>query len=395
MSMNLSISSLQKIDSPYQIKKSDLGVHVHKIPDFLERIKERKQGFLNIWEDETTLRDIEFFAENTKGKYHHLVLLGIGGSALGAKAIRDAFPHSDVSLHILDNIDPDSITDVISKLDTSKTLFLVISKSGNTIETLTQYKYFSSQFPDEDFVCVTGKTGQLRSIAQEKNIPIFDIPQNIGGRFSVLSAVGLLPAALLGIDIRTLISGAQAMRELFESRDFLQNTPFKLALIQYLLIQKGISQHVFMPYGSRLRSFTEWLIQLIAESTGKNEIGITPIAAQGTTDQHSLLQLLTEGPNDKCIFFLEIEKFHGEEIFSKLLHTELRATADSLTEINRPHLKLSIRELSPEVLGQLFFLFEGSTAFLGEFLGIDVYNQPGVERSKTLIARYSQDFLET
>lgn len=386
--MNLDFSNLEKIASSHGLRGSDFDEYEKKISEYLSKIAQRKQGFVEILDDGETIEKIEFFANAVKGKYTDIVLLGIGGSALGAKALRDAFPTSDINLYILDNVDPEVIAETEKALDFSKTLFLVISKSGNTAETLTQYEYFADKISVENLVFITGQTGKLREIADQKDILTFDVPENIEGRFSVLSVVGLLPVALWGIDICALISGAKEMSGRFISPDFEKNTPFQLALIQYLLSQKNISQNVLMPYSSKLKSFAEWCVQLLAESTGKKEKGITPLASQGATDQHSLLQLLTQGPNDKLTIFMEIENFKGEKVFANLLRTELQATADSLTELDRPNVTLRIKEISPETLGQLFFLFEGATAFLGEFLGINTFDQPGVERSKELTRRY-------
>ena len=246
----------------------------------------------------------------------------------------------------------------------------------------------------------------------EPSIRTFSVPENVGGRFSVLTAVGLLPAALLGLDVEALLRGARAMRDRFLSPNFKENLPFQLAAAQYLLTQKGKSQHVFFPYAQHLLRFGEWYCQLVAESLGKtlNEkgeivhTGITPLTALGITDQHSRLQLYQEGPNDKLFLFVEAETLAPSlEIplpetaaehpavsylkgvtFDHFIHSALEGTRRSLTENHRPNLTIRVDEISPETLGELFMLFQGAVAFLGEFLGINAFDQPGVERSKIL-----------
>lgn len=387
--MELDFSALSRISTTCGISPKEWKSYQSKISKYLQAISSREQGFVDVLTDEKIIVDIEKFAQNCRGKYTDIVLLGIGGSALGAKALRDILREKGApTFHVLDNIDPVVIADLESQINIQKALFLVISKSGNTLETLTQYEYFSSRVSCENFVFVTGTEGTLRKIAKTKNIPVFTVPENVGGRFSVLSVVGLLPASLLGIDIRALLAGAKEMCGRFLSTNFEENTPFQLALLQYLFFQKQITQHVFMPYSAQMRSFSEWWSQLIAESTGKDNKGITPIMAQGVTDQHSLLQLLAQGPRDKFVIFLKVESLQGEESFLRLLHAEMQATADSLTELNRPNVVIAISEISSVVLGQLFFFFEGVTAFLGELMEIDTFNQPGVERAKELARRY-------
>lgn len=392
-----------------------------RIPLYLESFQSRNQGFYKTIDDDKILDDIESFCERVEGDYDHIVVLGIGGSALGTKAIRDAFHPADRKphLHILDNVDPFYITEKEKLWDLERTLFLVISKSGGTTETLSQYYYFHDAIvrarltPAEHFVFITGDGSFLESIGKPQGIPQFPVPQTVGGRFSVLTAVGLLPACLMGVDIRSLIDGARQMRDLFLSFDFDKNIPFQLAAVQYFYDQKNYSKNVLMPYSNQLRTLSEWFVQLLAESTGKidhegHPVGITPLPAVGATDQHSQLQLFVQGPKDKLVLFLTVDSFENNPVipvdknheqyaflkgvtFAQLLNTEQKGTADSLTEAGCPNLQIKVPEVNESILGSLFFLFSGVTAFLGEFMNINAFDQPGVERSKILTKEYLRE----
>ncbi|MCF7830808.1 glucose-6-phosphate isomerase [Candidatus Gracilibacteria bacterium] len=358
------------------LNKEKLNTLGEKLPAFLSKVE--NLGFVSCL-DEVDLEGIINFSQSKKDKFDHLVVLGIGGSALGSKAIVQALGKE---LIVLDNIDPDLIKETEKKIDIRKTLFLVISKSGETIETLTQFSYFWEKLNSKDnFVFVTGEKGKLREIAAKEDIKTFSIPENVVGRFSVLTPVGLLPASLLGIDIVSLLEGAKKMRKLFLSKNLADNLPFQLAGAHVVSNKNTI---VLMPYKERLRAFSSWWAQLLGESTGKQGKGFTPLPAMGVTDQHSLLQLLTEGPDDKLTMFLSVtSKEEGK--LDRLLEIEKEATRKSLTESKRDNLEIKLSELSSEALGELFFLFMGVTYFLGELLGINVFDQPGVERAKVLI----------
>ncbi len=386
-----------------------------RIQDFLKAIEARGQGFYRVVDDEALVASVKTFAASVKDKYTAIVVLGIGGSALGALCLRQALTplHGGIpKLYVLDNLDPAMLSNVAEEVDYEKTLFLVITKSGNTPETLAQYFYFREQveakgLPVSDhFVFVTDAvSGFLREQAHaEPAIRTFEVPANVGGRFSVLTAVGLLPAALIGIDVETLLKGARAMRDRFLSANFKENLPFQLAAAQFLIAQKGKSQHVLFPYAQHLLRFGDWYCQLVAESLGKENTGITPLTALGVTDQHSRLQLYQEGPNDKLFLFVEVDELRPSiEIplpapvaqhpavsylkgitFDRFLHSALEGTRRSLTENHRPNITIHVDEISPENLGALFMLFEGAVAFLGEFYGINAFDQPGVEHAKIL-----------
>lgn len=382
----------------------------------------KRYGFYALVENEKLVDSILEFARGARERFDHFVLLGIGGSALGARCIADAL--ADVRergrLIILDNIDPAFLSNATRGLNLERTLFLVVSKSGGTPETVAQYFYFRKQLEaafgvaraTEHFIFVTDpEKGFLRKIAREEKIPSFEIPSDVGGRFSVLSACGLLPAALLGIDIHGLLRGAARWREGISYTSFQANHAFQLAAIQYLLQkERGVSMTVMMPYSSLLSTFSDWYVQLLSESIGKEKnvrgeivnAGLTPVKAAGVTDQHSQLQLFTSGPFDKFVLFLEVletnadlkippmhvpEKdfsyLHGVS-FHQLLLTEKRATEQALTQYSRPNATVKISKLDSEHLGMLFMFFEESVAFLAELYEIDAFDQPGVELGKIL-----------
>ncbi|MBT4916805.1 glucose-6-phosphate isomerase [Candidatus Peregrinibacteria bacterium] len=407
------LSNLHRIAAEHGLSEEELSSKKDQIAGYLEKIEARKQGFYEILDDNVPIKDIDDFALENRGKYNHIVVLGIGGSSLGTICLQQSLTHlyqkTLPELYVLDNIDPEMIKELEDVIDYEKTLFIVVTKSGTTPEILSQYYYFRKNteekglVPKEHFVFVTDpEKGTLREISNSEGIKAFDIPQNVGGRFSVLTPVGLLPAKLIGIDINRLISGAKEMRNQFLSEDFTNNLPFQLAVIQYLLGEKGKVMNVMMPYSQKLIRFADWYRQLLAESIGKKvnnkgetvNVGLTPINALGVTDQHSQSQLYNEGPNDKLIIFIENthplpdlkipELETGDITFKKLLNIELEATATSLTKNDRPNLRVQVDSVTEETLGSLFMLTEGATAFLGELYEIDAFDQPGVELSKDL-----------
>jgi len=420
--LSIDFSRLSKIDlfdSAYQKDRDEM---MTGLPEFLKGIKSRGQGFYEVVFDRSVSDDILSYTNSVEGTYTDIVVLGIGGSALGLQTLRDSLSHlyksSDTNLYILDNIDPTMIQECREVIALETTLFIVISKSGGTPETLASYSYFKSQLEQNDlpitdhFVFITGPDGFLREESEKFEAPTFTVPENVGGRFSVQTCVGLVPAALIGIDIEDFMKGGADMAKLFLSEKSKENIPFILALHQYLLGERGMKNVVMMPYVQKLKTFSDWYAQLLAESTGKinkegKHVGFSPVAALGATDQHSQLQLYTQGPNDKQLVLIKSKELSasikipdlGEgpktEIlkgvtFEQLLYTEMRATADTLTEENRANYSIEIDKVDAYHLGQLVMLFEGATAFLGEFLEIDAFNQPGVERSKVLTREYLQ-----
>ena len=413
--LDISNSTVNNLDTQYD-----------HIAEYLDNIHQKNQGFHTIVDNEKVVDEVLEFTSSVEGKYKDIVVLGIGGSALGTICLQQSLKHlyeneldtqDNPRLYVLDNIDPVLIKETEDVIAIDKTLFIVVSKSGGTPETLAQYFYFRSLVEHkrlnvkDHFVFITdAEKGLLRKIGNNDNIPSFEVPENVGGRFSVLTPVGLLPAALIGIDIKKLIKGARDMRDLFYSDSIKHNLPFQIASLQYLLSLEGKSITVLMPYSQKLIKFADWYRQLLAESIGKEKdingnivnVGLTPVNALGVTDQHSQSQLYNEGPNDKFFIFIKVNDFkvdmeipvmHAEEnsanylngiSFKKLIHTEQEGTIQALTQNKRPNITLEIDTVNEESLGELFMLFECATAFLGEFFNINAFDQPGVELSKNI-----------
>lgn len=423
----LDYENLGKIDKDHGLSSEELLMQEKLIKEYLQKIHSKNAGFYDVVDDQAPIKSINVFAKKAEGKFSNIVVLGIGGSSLGTACLKQCFKKFAIEtpikenetefpeLHVISNIDPVLIKKFTSILDLPKTLFVVVSKSGTTSETMAQYLYFRQKCKDKrltiknHFVFVTDREeGLLRAIATKENIPAFEIPRNIGGRFSVLTPAALLPAKLCGIDIQKLIAGAKKMRDEFEKTEITKNTPFRLAAIQYLLSQKGKNINILMPYAQQLDRLSDWYTQLLAESIGKQGKGLTPLKALGVEDQHSQIQLYNDGPNDKLITFIEVDEIADPLIvpnphkdipefdiinqkitFNKLMSLEKKGTEMALTENNRPNITLKINNISEETLGELFMLFEASVAFLGEFFEVYAFDQPAVELGK----KFSKELL--
>lgn len=361
------------------------------------------------------LDKINVLGEEISKKSKNLVVLGIGGSALGIKMLKNIFVDSlhiepKTRVDVCDNIDPDSFLTLLNTLSLKKTTFNIITKSGTTSETLSQMLIVISEYKKKridytkHFVVTTTKGNELWNWAVENNIPVLEIPVGVGGRYSVLSAVGLLPAKVMGLDINMLLKGAKKSGE-NSCLDSDSNMAYTSAYINYNLLKKGCNELVMMPYSDRLALVPEFFAQLWAESLGKRynkkgeEVftGQTPIKSLGVTDQHSQLQLYSEGPFNKVINFLVVENNKFDTVVSEelsfasylkgtslknLLNYEYESTAYALTQSNRPNYSVVISQVNEETIGELIFYMEMMTAFMGEMLEIDAYDQPGVELSK-------------
>ncbi len=417
--IKLLTENLSRIASGHGITEVEIREKEGLIGDYLKKIEAQNLGFYKVIDDKEMTAEIRSFAETSSGKYSHIVVLGIGGSALGTICIVQSLSHlfKPSKLIVADNIDPVIIKELEDTIEFEKTLFIVVTKSGSTPETLSQFFYFKDKCEKaglpvrEHFVIITDpEKGLLRKIADIENIPSFEVPVTTGGRFSVLTAVGLLPAALIGSDTESLLKGARKIRENFLSEDPEKNLPFRLAAIQYLSYLKGKKINVIIPYAQKLIKFADWYRQLLAESIGKKvdregnvvNVGITPVNALGATDQHSQSQLYNEGPNDKLHIFIKVNdlaplvhipNLYPDELsltylnnitFNKLIETEMEGTVQALTQNDRPNITIEIERVDEEALGGLFMLFECATAFLGEFFNINAFNQPGVELSKQI-----------
>jgi glucose-6-phosphate isomerase len=389
-------------------------------------------GFLDLPYASETVEQVQALAEGYGQWFEDVVVLGIGGSGLGAKALRDALlgpfwnDRSDEErdhfprLHVVDNPDPFTMRGLLERVDPARTLFNVISKSGATAETMAQYLLVRDRVEASvgaeaargHFLFTTDPaSGALRRIGDAEDIPMLPVPENVGGRFSVLSPVGLLPAAVCGVDLASLLAGAAAMEERCRSARLSENPAGVLAsLLHHADRVQGRPIHVLMPYSDRLRSVAFWFQQLWAESLGKartvtgepTATGPTPVAAVGATDQHSFLQLLMEGPSDKVVLFVEVSDhgtdeaipsrhpeiqelaYLGGHSLGELINTERRATAEALRLARRPNGTLLLPEVGAGTLGQLLMLFQVATVYAGALYGVDPLDQPGVELSKRL-----------
>jgi glucose-6-phosphate isomerase len=388
-------------------------------------------GFSGLVDQAATVHEIKAFAEGLGQAHDHVLVLGIGGSALGTKALlnalrtpawnelddeaRDFFPR----LTVLDNVDPISVSAALRRIDPRRVLVNVISKSGGTAETMAQYLVVRAWLEEtlgaaayRHLVFTTDPNrGALRELARRESIATLDVPPDVGGRFSVLSPVGLLPAALVGIDIEALLQGARQAIERAESSDLLQNPAALYAGLHWVADRELRAPiDVLMPYPDRLREFGEWYRQLWAESLGKRvdrqgrtvHVGPTPVAAIGATDQHSQVQLFIEGPFDKVITFVVVDNL-GEELpiperadlpadlaylpghsLGELLRAEYEATATALAKSGRMSCTLRFPDLSARTLGEAIMFFQLATGFAGVWYGIDPFDQPGVELGKRL-----------
>jgi glucose-6-phosphate isomerase len=388
-------------------------------------------GFYDLVDQAATVHEIKTFAEGLGQAHDHVLVLGIGGSALGTKALlnalrapawnelddegREFFPR----LTVLDNVDPTTVSAALRRIDPRRVLVNVISKSGGTAETMAQYLVVRAWLEEalgaaayRHLVFTTDPArGALRELARREGIATLDVPPPIGGRFSVLSPVGLLPAALVGIDIEELLQGARHATERAETGTLLENPAALYAALHWVADRElGAPIDVLMPYSDRLREFGEWYRQLWAESLGKREdregnavhVGPTPVVAIGATDQHSQVQLFMEGPFDKVITFIAVENV-GDEVsiparselppdlaylpghtLGELLRAELEATATALAESGRMSCTLRFPDLSAGTLGEAIMFFQLATGYAGAWYGIDPFNQPGVELGKRL-----------
>lgn len=393
------------------------------ISDLNKRKDKRGQWlqWMNLGYSEETVWYVKEYASMVQGRFDNILVLGIGGSALGGLAVTEALlkPYWNLlteeqrgglpRIFFLDNIDPDSMTALLKMLDLSKTLVNVITKSGSTAETMSQFMIVKSILEQElgsnyryNIVATTDKkTGVLRQIAEQEGYKTFVVPDDVGGRFSVFSAVGLLPFALVGLDIDEIVNGIKDMDLALKNTNINENIAAQNALIHYLLdTQKGKNMSVMMPYSSRLKYVSDWFVQLWAESLGKNDnVGPTPLKALGATDQHSQIQLYNEGPNNKIINFIRVEEFDntlqipnifeytgigylGGKSINRLLNAEADATRVSLTDNKRPCITISLDKIDGYNLAQLLYMLEVQTAITGELYGIDTFNQPGVEQAK-------------
>lgn len=372
----------------------------------------------------TNLELIKHKGQEIARQFKNTIVFGIGGSSLGGemlvRTLGGAHPMNKVRFY--DNVDPSTLIE-LEDVNWPETLLLVISKSGNTAETLAQFltmlPTMEHDLGDECIkkhvlIITENKDGALYQLGKRLGIEIIEHPP-IGGRFSVLSVVGLLPAYVQGVDIDGVMEGARAMVERCTNESILDNPAFCNGAAQYLHAERNRTISVVMPYADNLRFVVNWFRQLWAESLGKidpNGVnrGLTPTEAHGVTDQHSQLQLLLEGPDDKLITFLSDPgfRFMGRRVpmrfkdipaiaplaghtIGELFLSELKATRTTLSRRGRPNRTIALLEHDAYALGELIILLEMETVVVAELMGVDAFDQPAVEESKVLTREYLGD----
>lgn len=415
----------------------DCGIHDHELTglsayakEIHQRIQKRRNAgelpFYDLPDNQAMIAEMLSLGEEIQGQFDTVVVLGIGGSALGTTAVFNALCYCHnlkdneqrgglPRLFVLDNVDPDGFSAHLDLCDPARTCFLVISKSGTTVETTSQFlvvrKWLEDAVGDsyrKHFILITDpKSGVLRELADREGYRSCAIPAGVGGRFSIFTPVSLLPLACVGVDISRLLKGASEFSVSLSHDDLMTNPAYLNAALQYLAYQKGLAISVLMPYSDRLRDLSDWFRQLWAESLGKKlgtdgslrYVGPTPVNALGTTDQHSQVQLYMEGPFDKVVTFIALQGFDrdllmpgyeaspqmsylSDHSLGELIGVEQQATAAALTRNGRSNCTIRIPGVTPETVGALLFLFEVQTLFAGYLFDVDPLDQPGVEEGK-------------
>jgi glucose-6-phosphate isomerase len=367
------------------------------------------------------LKAIKALAEKSRtgstGKpIQDFVLLGTGGSSLGGETILRCLRPSQSAprFHFMDNNDPQWFSWLVDSLDPETTLVYVVSKSGKTPETISQFlvllewskRRLGTDWKKHFVFCTDPKSGDLRALVKQWDLPCLEVPSPVGGRFSVFSPVGLFPAAFAGLNISAFLEGARSVLA-WENQPTEQNPCFSLARA-LALGAKERPITVLMPYSTQLSAFSRWFCQLWAESLGKDGQGLTPYPAVGTTDQHSQMQLYMEGPRDKVVVLVHLNKFSQalkltmpeglDEMPSfmelknrsmlELFDAEFNATRDALTANKVPNATIEVDQLDEYSLGALFFFWERATAVAGAVIGVNPFDQPGVEAAKILTKKY-------
>lgn len=430
--------------------ESDLAERFSSAHKAVARARERGElGFFDLPYDRETAQRVQHVADGFGQWFENLLVLGIGGSTLGTRALSDALlgPYWNETtgegrdhfprLYVLENVDPDTVARTLEELDLRRTLVNVVSKSGSTAETMAQFLVLRSRLEEvvgeEEarghlLFTTDPEAGALRALARDEGIPALPVPPNVGGRYSVLSPVGLLPAAVTGMDVEALLQGAAEMDVRCRTPNLDENPAGLLAVLLHRAhVEGGMGTHVLMPYADGLRSFALWFQQLWAESLGKarradagrepderwpssatpgegdvRPVGPTPLPAVGATDQHSQVQLFMEGPRDKVVVFVAVGEredpvtipdrhsdvsafgYLGGHSVGELLDVERRATEEALRRRNRPSMTLHVPRLDARALGQLFMLFQTATVHAGALYGVNPMDQPGVELGKEL-----------
>ena len=374
---NIDLESLKKLRNP------------------LEKIKRENPEFLRC--PDFSLRKIEEFCQKNSS-YETLIVVGIGGSSLGAKAIINLLNPFSKKVLFVENIDSYELEKILSlNLDIKKTIINIISKSGKTLETRINLKILQDKFPEIKIITTSDEGSELHQESVEKNWDFFPIPKNLGGRFSVLSNVGLLPLAFAGIKVEEILKGAKQAREQFLNDSW--ENPLLIYSLAHFQKYSLCPNFALFSYGENFTHFNMWWRQLLGESLGKNKkIGPNPLDCIGSIDQHSLLQLFAEGPDDKIFTFLRarkkssditiplisgLESLQGKPL-QEVLNASQEGTCTSLAKQGKICFALEIEEITPRTTGELIMFFEIFVALLADLFQINAYNQPGVEQGKII-----------
>jgi len=398
---------LRKIFEALKEEKDSKKVGYYELP---------KNGIKTIKELETYQRENTYFKN---GSIKNIVVVGIGGSSLGTKAVYEFLRYKRKSkrqLYFLENVDPIIIGETLKRIDKKNTHFLIISKSGTTIETTSIFKYIISKYcfdlsqkkDANRFTFITDKNSSLSKLADEYSIKQFNIPKNVGGRFSVLSAVGIVPLSLVGIEVKELLIAAEGFIDSFF--EFKEKKILKKAYF-YSKLAKKYPINVLFSYSSLFSYFNQWYVQLWGESLGKwdklgNNVGLTPVHLVGSVDQHSFLQLILQGPKDKTVTVIKVKDFKkrakipdiklkylektdyvNNHSFNELLNEECNATYETILENNIPADMIVLDKISEQNIGILIAYYELLTSCVGQMLMVNVYNQPAVELGKKKLVK--------
>ena len=376
-------------------------------------------GYYTLPEDKETLQEVkDFCAHYDFSTIKNVVVIGIGGSSLGTKAIDQMLSHTDArndkNLIFMENVDPNEMARNLKNVKFEESFFIMISKSGGTIETTSHVKYIVDKYgitfdsPEfvKHFAIITDPHSPLDKFAKECTLTTFHLPLNVGGRFSVFTPVGLLPLAILGYDIDAMLAGARELKESF----FVQKED---ALVQkayhYAKNWERLPINVLFSYSSSFRYFNDWYVQLWGESLGKidrdgSSVGLTPIGLVGSIDQHSFLQLIIEGPQNKTVTMIKVEDFDNDmripdvsipylektdfinnHTFNTLINAQCDATMQSIKDQGVDVDMISLPRLDEKTAGEMIMYYELLTSVAGHFLNVNTYDQPGVELGKVIL----------
>jgi glucose-6-phosphate isomerase len=401
------------IEYSSQIDSKSLKSNEKHWESFLETIASDDIGFFNLPKRAELAASCDAIYEKFKHK-KIFVQVGIGGSSLGPEMLITSLGDHKRKFEFINNIDSDKLKDQLYSLNPQECFFYFVSKSGSTAEMtagliiitnwLKENGINKEQWPEHMVFATDPKKSQLLDLAASTGVTCLEVPSNVGGRFSVLTPVGYLPALFAGIDIESLAQGAQKIQERLLNKNLQENELNILSNVIMDQLDKGKNQTILMPYSSKLRDLSFWFVQLWAESLGKitaagENVGLTPLPSYGATDQHSQVQLFMEGPRDKVTLFVRIEKFSNDFSLSndlpgdsakklshfslnELMEAELQGTLKAMESNDRPYILFSLPELNAESLGELIMTLECLTVLIGQKLEINPFNQPGVEAGK-------------